>query len=124
MEEMARRALGFASSMCSACKVATQCTIRECFPSFEEGEGTLGIAGNDCLNDIAGIAIGKLWFASSVWIKIYRLSCRIVQLLGIEVCGVIEETERAALIIKPDISAKKLKLVFAEKSVIVNMLVC
>ncbi|MFL7048863.1 aspartate kinase, partial [Vibrio cyclitrophicus] len=35
-------------------------------------------------------------------------------LLGIEVCSVIEETERAALIIKQDISAK-LKLVFAEK---------
>jgi aspartate kinase len=81
--------------------------------SFESGAGTL-IAGNQCLNEIAGIAIQR---------DMVRIEClnddlpsfiSQCHLLGIEVCSVIEETERAALIIKQDISAK-LKLVFAEK---------
>ena len=81
--------------------------------SVEQGEGTL-IAGDQCLNDISGLAIQR---------DMVRIEClnedldsflSHCQLLGIEVCSVIEETDRAALIIKQDISAK-LKLVFDEK---------
>ncbi|MFA0407576.1 aspartate kinase [Vibrio splendidus] len=112
MEEMARRGAKVLHLPCVQHAWRHNVPLRV-LSSFEEGEGTL-IAGNDCLNDIAGIAIQR---------DMVRIEClnqdlpslmSHCQLLGIEVCSVIEETERAALIIKPDISAK-LKLVFAEK---------
>ncbi|WP_081326062.1 aspartate kinase [Vibrio tasmaniensis] len=112
MEEMARRGAKVLHLPCVQHAWRHNVPLRV-LSSFEAGEGTL-IAGNDCLNDIAGIAIER---------DMVRIEClnqdlpslmSHCQLLGIEVCNVIEETERAALIIKPDISAK-LKLVFAEK---------
>ncbi|PTP49625.1 aspartate kinase [Vibrio splendidus] len=112
MEEMARRGAKVLHLPCVQHAWRHNVPLRV-LSSFEEGEGTL-IAGNDCLNDIAGIAIQR---------DMVRIEClnqdlpslmSHCQLLGIEVCSVIEETERAALIIKQDISAK-LKLVFAEK---------
>ncbi|PTP71658.1 aspartate kinase [Vibrio splendidus] len=112
MEEMARRGAKVLHLPCVQHAWRHNVPLRV-LSSFEEGEGTL-IAGNDCLNDIAGIAIQR---------GMVRIEClnqdlpslmSHCQLLGIEVCSVIEETERAALIIKQDISAK-LKLVFAEK---------
>ncbi|MEZ8297369.1 aspartate kinase [Vibrio splendidus] len=112
MEEMARRGAKVLHLPCVQHAWRHNVPLRV-LSSFEESEGTL-ITGNDCLNDIAGIAIQR---------DMVRIEClnqdlpslmSHCQLLGIEVCSVIEETERAALIIKPDISAK-LKLVFAEK---------
>ncbi|PTO63432.1 aspartate kinase [Vibrio splendidus] len=112
MEEMARRGAKVLHLPCVQHAWRHNVPLRV-LSSFEEGEGTL-IAGNDCLNDIAGIAIQR---------DMVRIEClnqdlpslmSHCQLLGIEVCSVIEETERAALIIKQDISVK-LKLVFAEK---------
>ncbi|WP_086774282.1 aspartate kinase [Vibrio coralliirubri] len=112
MEEMARRGAKVLHLPCVQYAWQHNVPLRV-LSSFEQGEGTL-IAGNHCLNDIAGIAIQR---------DMVRIEClnedlpsfiSHCQLLGIEVCSVIEETERAALIIKQDISAK-LKLVFAEK---------
>ncbi|TVU63841.1 aspartate kinase [Vibrio atlanticus] len=112
MEEMARRGAKVLHLPCVQFAWHHNVPLRV-LSSFEEGEGTL-IAGHQCLNDIAGIAIQR---------DMVRIEClnedlpsfiSHCQLLGIEVCSVIEETERAALIIKQDISAK-LKLVFAEK---------
>ncbi|CDU06067.1 putative aspartate kinase [Vibrio coralliirubri] len=112
MEEMARRGAKVLHLPCVQHAWQHNVPLRV-LSSFEQGEGTL-IAGNQCLNDIAGIAIQR---------DMVRIEClnedlpsfiSHCQLLGIEVCSVIEETERAALIIKQDISAK-LKLVFAEK---------
>ncbi|WP_081090111.1 aspartate kinase [Vibrio splendidus] len=112
MEEMARRGAKVLHLPCVQYAWQHNVPLRV-LSSFEQGEGTL-IAGNQCLNDIAGIAIQR---------DMVRIEClnedlpsfiSHCQLLGIEVCSVIEETERAALIIKQDISAK-LKLVFAEK---------
>ncbi|MGB1281281.1 MAG: aspartate kinase, partial [Vibrio cyclitrophicus] len=81
--------------------------------SFEEGEGTL-ITGNECLNDISGIAIQKeMVLMECMHQDLSQLLAR-CKLMGIEVWSVIEETERAAVLIKEDASAK-LKLVFAEK---------
>ncbi|MDN3701037.1 aspartate kinase [Vibrio artabrorum] len=112
MEEMARRGAKVLHLPCVQYAWQHNMPLRV-LSSFEQGEGTL-IAGNQCLNDIAGIAIQR---------DMVRIEClngdlpsfiSYCQLLGIEVCNVIEETERAVLIIKQDISAK-LKLVFAEK---------
>ncbi|MGF1743459.1 aspartate kinase [Vibrio minamisatsumaniensis] len=112
MEEMARRGAKVLHLPCVQYAWQHNVPLRV-LSSFEQGEGTL-IAGNQCLNDIAGIAIQR---------DMVRIEClngdlpsfiSYCQLLGIEVCNVIEETERAVLIIKQDISAK-LKLVFAEK---------
>ncbi|KAA8667623.1 aspartate kinase [Vibrio gigantis] len=112
MEEMARRGAKVLHLPCVQYAWQHNVPLRV-LSSFEQGEGTL-IAGNQCLNDIAGIAIQR---------DMVRIEClnedlpsfiSQCQLLGIEVCSVIEETERAALIIKQDISAK-LKLVFDEK---------
>ncbi|MFA0196444.1 aspartate kinase [Vibrio artabrorum] len=112
MEEMARRGAKVLHLPCVQYAWQHNIPLRV-LSSFEQGEGTL-IAGNQCLNDIAGIAIQR---------DMVRIEClngdlpsfiSYCQLLGIEVCNVIEETERAVLIIKQDISAK-LKLVFAEK---------
>ncbi|WP_081322253.1 aspartate kinase [Vibrio coralliirubri] len=112
MEEMARRGAKVLHLPCVQYAWQHNVPLRV-LSSFEAGEGTL-IAGSQCLNDIAGIAIQR---------DMVRIEClnedlpsfiSHCQLLGIEVCSVIEETERAALIIKQDISAK-LKLVFDEK---------
>lgn len=110
MEEMARRGAKVLHLPCVQYAWQHNVPLRV-LSSFEKGEGTL-ITGNQCLNDITGIAIER---------DMERIEClnedlpsfiSHCQLLGIEVCSVIEETERAALIIKQDISAK-LKLVFA-----------
>ena len=112
MEEMARCGAKVLHLPCVQYAWKHQVPLRV-LSSFESGEGTL-IKGQECLNDISGIAIQKEMVLIECAVQELPSLISQAQLLGIEVCSVIEETERAAVVIKRDASAK-LKLVFAEK---------
>ncbi|MDK9739527.1 aspartate kinase [Vibrio sp. D404a] len=112
MEEMARCGAKVLHLPCVQYAWKHQVPLRV-LSSFESGEGTL-IKGQECLNDISGIAIQKEMVLIECAVQELSSLISQAQLLGIEVCSVIEETERAAVVIKRDASAK-LKLVFAEK---------
>lgn len=112
MEEMARCGAKVLHLPCVQYAWKHQVPLRV-LSSFESGEGTL-IKGQECLNDISGIAIQKEMVMIECAVQELSSLISQAQLLGIEVCSVIEETERAAVVIKRDASAK-LKLVFAEK---------
>ncbi|UTT85974.1 aspartate kinase [Vibrio pelagius] len=112
MEEMARCGAKVLHLPCVQFAWKHQVPLRV-LSSFEKGEGTL-ICGEECLNDISGIAIQKDMVLIECAVEELSSLISQAQLLGIEVCSVIEETERAAVVIKRDASTK-LKLVFAEK---------
>ena len=112
MEEMARCGAKVLHLPCVQYAWKHQVPLRV-LSSFEKGEGTL-ISGEECLNDISGIAIQKDMVLIECAVDELSSLIAQAQLLGIEVCSVIEETERAAVVIKRDASTK-LKLVFAEK---------
>jgi aspartate kinase len=112
MEEMARCGAKVLHLPCVQFAWKHQVPLRV-LSSFEKGEGTL-ISGEECLNDISGIAIQKDMVLIECAVEELSSLISQAQLLGIEVCSVIEETERAAVVIKRDASTK-LKLVFAEK---------
>ncbi len=112
MEEMARCGAKVLHLPCVQFAWKHQVPLRV-LSSFEKGEGTL-ISGEECLNDISGIAIQKDMVLIECALEELSSLISQAQLLGIEVCSVIEETERAAVVIKRDASTK-LKLVFAEK---------
>ena len=112
MEEMARRGAKVLHLPCVQYAWQYNVPLRV-LSSFEEGEGTL-ITGNDCLNEISGIAIQNAMLKLECLPKDLDALLRQCQLLGIEVWNVIEETERVAILIKQD-AGLKLKLVFDEK---------
>ncbi|MDN3615141.1 aspartate kinase [Vibrio gallaecicus] len=112
MEEMARRGAKVLHLPCVQHAWRHNVPLRV-LSSFEEGEGTL-IAGNDCLNEITGIAIQNGMLELECLPTDLDTLLRQCQLLGIEVWSVIEETERVAILIKQD-AGLKLKLVFDEK---------
>ncbi|MGF1709265.1 aspartate kinase [Vibrio kagoshimensis] len=112
MEEMARRGAKVLHLPCVQHAWRHNVPLRV-LSSFEEGEGTL-IAGNDCLNEITGIAIQDGMLELECLPTDLDTLLRQCQLLGIEVWSVIEETERVAILIKQD-AGLKLKLVFDEK---------
>ncbi|MFA0567252.1 aspartate kinase [Vibrio gallaecicus] len=112
MEEMARRGAKVLHLPCVQHAWRHNVPLRV-LSSFEEGEGTL-IAGNDCLNEITGIAIQNCMLELECLPTDLDTLLRQCQLLGIEVWSVIEETERVAILIKQD-AGLKLKLVFDEK---------
>ncbi len=91
MEEMARRGAKVLHLPCVQHAWRHNVPLRV-LSSFEEGEGTL-IAGNDCLNDIAGIAIQRDMVLIECLNQDLPSLMSHCQLLGIEVCSVIEETE-------------------------------